>query len=66
MTPFKLPQGEFTRALGGLGRVFKHVGLVSLVINLLLLAPSLYMLQTYDRVLTSRNEATRSVTDALA
>ncbi len=58
MTLFQLPQGEFTRALGGLGRVFKHVGLVSLVINLLLLAPSLYMLQTYDRVLTSRNEAT--------
>ena len=29
----------------------------SLVINLLL-APSLYMLQTYDRVLTSRNEGT--------
>jgi ATP-binding cassette subfamily C exporter for protease/lipase len=58
MTLFNLPQGEFTRALGGLGRVFKHVGLVSLVINLLLLAPSLYMLQTYDRVLMSRNEGT--------
>lgn len=58
MTLFHLPQGEFTRALGGLRRVFNHVGLVSLVINLLLLAPSLYMLQTYDRVLTSRNEGT--------
>lgn len=58
MTLFNLPQGEFTRALGGLRRVFTHVGLFSLVINLLLLAPSLYMLQTYDRVLTSRNEGT--------
>lgn len=58
MTLFKLPLGEFTRVLAGLGRVFKHVGLVSLVINLLLLAPSLYMLQTYDRVLMSRNEGT--------
>ena len=58
MTLFHLPQGEFTRALGGLRRVFTHIGLVSLVINLLLLAPSLYMLQTYDRVLTSRNEGT--------
>lgn len=58
MTLFHLPQGEFTRALGGLRRVFTHVGLFSLVINLLLLAPSLYMLQTYDRVLTSRNEGT--------
>jgi ATP-binding cassette, subfamily C, bacterial exporter for protease/lipase len=58
MTLFNLPQGEFTRTLGGLRRVFSHVGLVSLVINLLLLAPSLYMLQTYDRVLMSRNEGT--------
>lgn len=58
MTLFHLPQGEFTRALGGLRRVFTHVGFFSLVINLLLLAPSLYMLQTYDRVLTSRNEGT--------
>lgn len=58
MTLFHLPQGEFTRALGGLRRVFTHIGLFSLVINLLLLAPSLYMLQTYDRVLMSRNEGT--------
>lgn len=58
MTLIHLPQGEFTRALGGLRRVFAHVGLFSLVINLLLLAPSLYMLQTYDRVLMSRNEGT--------
>lgn len=58
MTLFNLPQGEFTRALGGLRRVFTHVGFFSLVINLLLLAPSLYMLQTYDRVLISRNEGT--------
>ena len=58
MTLLHIPQGEFTRALGGLRRVFAHVGLFSLVINLLLLAPSLYMLQTYDRVLMSRNEGT--------
>lgn len=58
MSLFNLPQGEFTRALGGLRRVYTHVGAFSLVINLLLLAPSLYMLQTYDRVLSSRNEGT--------
>ncbi|MFC7411316.1 type I secretion system permease/ATPase [Hydrogenophaga atypica] len=58
MSLFHIPQGEFTRALGQLRRVFTHIGLFSLVINLLLLAPSLYMLQTYDRVLTSRNEGT--------
>jgi len=32
--------------------------LFSLLINLLLLVPSLYMLQSYDRVLTSRSEVT--------
>ncbi len=58
MSLFHIPQGEFSRALGQLRRVFTHIGLFSLVINLLLLAPSLYMLQTYDRVLTSRNEGT--------
>ena len=58
MSLLDLPQGEFTRALGRLRGVFTHVGLFSLAINLLLLAPSLYMLQTYDRVLVSRNEGT--------
>lgn len=38
--------------------VFLSVGVFSFVINLLLLVPSLYMLQVYDRVLTSRNETT--------
>ncbi len=33
-------------------------GLFSLVINLLLLSPTLYMLQVYDRVLVSRSELT--------
>jgi PrtD family type I secretion system ABC transporter len=58
MPLLNLPQGELTRALGGLRRVFLHIGILSLVVNLLLLAPSFYMLQTYDRVLTSRNEGT--------
>ena len=34
------------------------VGAVSAAINLLLLAGPLFMLQIYDRVLTSRSEAT--------
>jgi ATP-binding cassette subfamily C exporter for protease/lipase len=54
----KLPKGELADALVALRRVFLVVGGFSLAINLLLLAPSLYMLQTYDRVLTSRNEST--------
>jgi len=34
------------------------VGVFSAIINLLMLVPSLYMLQVYDRVLASRNEMT--------
>lgn len=58
MNLHKLPAGELTDALLTLRRVFLIVGVFSFSINLLLLAPSLYMLQTYDRVLTSRNGAT--------
>lgn len=39
-------------------RVIAAVATFSLAINLLLLTPSLYMMQTYDRVLSSRNEGT--------
>ena len=38
--------------------VFFAIGAFSFVINILLLMPSIYMLQIYDRVLTSRNETT--------
>ena len=37
---------------------FLYAGLFSLCINLLLLAPSLYMLQVYDRVISSRSNET--------
>jgi PrtD family type I secretion system ABC transporter len=37
---------------------FFHAGVFSLAINLLLLAPTLYMLQVFDRVLTSRSQET--------
>ena len=58
MPLLRLPQGELSDALVALRRVFTVIGGFSLAINLLLLTPSLYMLQTYDRVLTSRNEGT--------
>jgi ATP-binding cassette, subfamily C, type I secretion system permease/ATPase len=38
--------------------LFVYAGLFSLAINLLLLAPTLYMLQVFDRVLASRSEET--------
>ena len=37
---------------------FLYAGLFSLAINLLLLAPPLYMLQVFDRVISSRSEET--------
>jgi PrtD family type I secretion system ABC transporter len=38
--------------------LFVYAGLFSLAVNLLLLAPPLYMLQVFDRVLASRSEET--------
>lgn len=39
-------------------KIFKSVGFFTACMNMLLLVPSLYMLQVYDRVLTSRNAFT--------
>lgn len=44
--------------VGRLRPYFFYAGLFSLAINLLLLAPPLYMLQVFDRVLTSRSPET--------
>lgn len=49
---------EITEILVSFKGAFKTVGIFSAVINLMMLAPSLYMLQVYDRVLASRNETT--------
>ena len=43
---------------GELKRFFAFAALFSVAINLLLLAPTLYMLQVFDRVLASRSEET--------
>lgn len=55
-------QGDSDDELRCLSRRFRSViaalGGFSFAINLLLLAPAIYMLQVYDRVLTSRNELT--------
>lgn len=56
--PEKNPKNEIALALAGFKGAFRTVGAFSALINLLLLAPSLYMLQVYDRVLASRNETT--------
>jgi len=49
---------EIKQILLGFRKSFLTVGAFSAITNLLMLAPSLYMLQVYDRVLSSRNETT--------
>lgn len=49
---------EILEVLGRYKAVFWTVGGFSGAINLLYLAPSIYMMQVYDRVLNSRNETT--------
>lgn len=49
---------ELAAALWALRREALVVGLFSMVANVLLLAPTLYMLQVFDRVLASQNEWT--------
>jgi PrtD family type I secretion system ABC transporter len=51
-------KNELRAVLLSFRNTFVAVGLFSCVINILLLVPAIYMLQMYDRVLTSRNEET--------
>lgn len=59
MTALALAQSNpLARILWSFRHEFAIVGLLSMVANLLMLSPTLYMLQIYDRVLTSRSELT--------
>ena len=51
-------RNEIEQVLLTFKRTFVTVGMFSAVSNLLMLVPSIYMLQVYDRVLASRNEIT--------
>lgn len=51
-------KNEIEQALLGFKRTFITIGVFSAITNLLMLVPSIYMLQVYDRVLQSRNEVT--------
>jgi ATP-binding cassette, subfamily C, bacterial exporter for protease/lipase len=59
-------RSELTRALWTFKDEFKAVGVFSMVANLLLLVPTLYMLQVYDRVLVSQSELTLLVVSLVA
>ena len=59
MSDGKLNGGkEIRAALAESRRLFVSCGLFSVAVNLLMLTGPLFMLQVYDRVLTSRSEAT--------
>lgn len=58
MTKFLDQKTEIGQVLLAFKRTFWTVGAFSAIINLLMLVPSLYMLQVYDRVLASQNEIT--------
>ncbi|MCK5353919.1 MAG: hypothetical protein KAJ63_02275, partial [Methyloprofundus sp.] len=49
---------ELRKALFSCKSSFMSAGFFSLFINLLLLMPAIYMLQVYDRVLSSGSEST--------
>ena len=51
-------RAEIRAALGESRRLFASIGLFSAFVNMLMLTGPLFMLQIYDRVLTSRSEAT--------
>jgi len=55
---FRIPKNEITEALISFKKTFQTIGVFSAIINLLMLAPTIYMLQVYDRVLQSRSEIT--------
>ncbi|UTO02969.1 type I secretion system permease/ATPase [Serratia nematodiphila] len=53
-----IPRNEIADVIRTRSKVFWTVGIFTAFINLLMLVPSIYMLQVYDRVLPSRNEIT--------
>ena len=57
-TPGFFQRSELTQALWTFRREFLVAGVFSMVANVLMLSPTLYMLQVYDRVMVSRSELT--------
>lgn len=52
------PKSEFLLSLKPFKKAFVTTGIVSAIINLIMIVPSLYMLEVYDRVMTSRSVPT--------
>ncbi|MES2013531.1 MAG: type I secretion system permease/ATPase [Pseudomonadota bacterium] len=66
MKKFLDPNSELDRALLLFRGVFFQVGAFSFVLNILMLVPAIYMMQVYDRVLSSRNDMTLAMLTVLA
>ena len=58
LAPAFFQQSQLARILWSFRREFAVVGLLSMVANLLMLSPTLYMLQIYDRVMISQSQLT--------
>lgn len=63
---FQPPKNEIAQALLSFKGAFYTVGAFSAIINLLLLVPSIYMMQVYDRVIPSGNDMTLLMLTLLA
>lgn len=57
-TPGFFRRSELAEALWAFRREFVVVGIFSMVANVLMLSPTLYMLQVFDRVMVSQSELT--------
>jgi len=65
-TPEFFKRSALTSTLWGFRREFVIVGVFSMIANVLMLTPTLYMLQVYDRVLASQSELTLIAMSLLA
>lgn len=58
MSTLVFQRSELTRALWMFRRELALAAVLSMVANVLMLAPTLYMLQVFDRVMVSQSELT--------
>ena len=65
-TPAFFQRSELTATLWAFRSEFLMVGLFSMIANVLMLTPTLYMLQVYDRVMASQSELTLLAMSLLA
>ena len=66
MTDIRIDDREISTALARSRLLFLACGFFGLFVNLLMLTGPIFMLQVYDRVLTSRSEATLVTLAAIA